>query len=210
MRKILFIFFLSIVGKTVFAQYFQYGITVGTEISSYDANNVQYNLGWSDYRYNVGYKVALNVEYAFIPDMLYLASEFAFTQRGSKQELPDSTLKHTTTTNYLQLPVNLLYKVEIGEDSQFLTFIGPYISYVLSGKTKWERRDNGRMGEDIHKYGRETGLKPIDLGFDIGIGFEFYSYFLKFQYSHSLINLFYGEGIYLKNKSFGISLGYIF
>jgi hypothetical protein len=215
MRKILFTFlFTIIVSNTVFAQYFQYGVSLGTDISKFDVNYpINYDEGWTDYQYKVGFRVALVVEYVLIPNMLHIASEIAFTQRGAKQQQTDSIYsKYKYNINYFQLPVNILYKTEISENTKFLAFVGPYMSYAVSGKRKSENKllRTGRTWNNSLNYEFGTELKNIDLGFNVGIGFEYYDYFLKFQYDHSLINTLYGAGYYQKNQNFGISIGFLF
>ncbi|MDR1436538.1 MAG: PorT family protein [Candidatus Symbiothrix sp.] len=215
MRKIVFTFFFCLItGSAAFAQYFQYGIVIGTDISTFDVNYpIDHDKGWTDYRYKVGFRVALAVDYVIIPNKLHISSEFAFTQRGAAQEQTDSIhSKYKYNINYFQLPVNLLYKVEIGENTKLLAFVGPYFSYALSGKMKSENKDlrTGQTWNNTMKYQFGTHLKSIDLGFNVGFGFEYYDYFLKLQYDHSLINILPGNGFYQKNQNIGVSLGFMF
>jgi hypothetical protein len=218
MKKIVFaLFFTFVIGNSVFAQYLQYGILFGADVSTFDINyQIHYDKGWCDYRFKTGFRVGLEIDYTIIPNMLYMASELAFAQRGANQkwESGDTTTSITYQVNYLQMPINILYKYEINDDMKLLIFTGPYIGYALSSRIK----TNNKIGttgvswkntiKDYYKFG--SNYKSIDLGLNAGIGIEYYNYFLKLQYNHSLINLLLTNFFYQKNQNIGISVGYIF
>jgi hypothetical protein len=215
MRKILFILLFSIVaGNAVFAQDFHYGFALGADISKYNVNYpIEYDKGYTDYQYKAGFRIALVLEYALIPNTLHISSELAFTQRGAKQQQTDSIFsKYKYNINYLELPVNILYKIEIAENTKFIAFAGPYLSYALSGKRTAENKPlrTGQTWNNSVDYEFGSELKPFDLGFNVGFGFEYSEYFLKFQYNHGLINTLYEAKYYQKNRNFGISVGYLF
>ncbi|MDR2086390.1 MAG: PorT family protein [Dysgonamonadaceae bacterium] len=219
MRKIIIIsLFIIVFCNTAFAQYIRYGIVSGIDISNFDVNYpIEYDLGYSDYHYKIGYRVAFTMEYMMIPDVLHLSTEIAFTQRGAKQTQTPTQKdtvysKHTYNINYFQMPVNILYKIEIQEDTKFFVFTGPYIAYAISGKRKSDHKHlpTGQTWKNEPKYQFGTEIKSLDLGYNVGLGLEYFDYFLKIQYNYSLINLLYGDDYYQKNRNFGISVGILF
>jgi hypothetical protein len=211
MRKNIFTLLLSVAfSAPSFAQYIRYGMECGVEISDFAAD-YPYKPEYS-FHSKTGYKAAVIAEYAVIPNLFYLVSEFAFIQRGAKYEQVDTT--YSDNINYLHLPVNVLLETEMqNEETKLFVFGGPYLSYAFSGKVKrkWEYNGLIESGETKTKFSYEGDYKPIDLGFNIGVGVKYFDYLLKIQYDYGVINLLNNQHPNIrKNRNFGITLGYLF
>lgn len=75
----------------------------------------------------------------------------------------------TETINYLQVPVNVLYKFGKPGDGRFYVGVVPYVGFALSGKGKV-----GDLSVDMEIGSDKTkdDLKPIDFGAGIKVGYE--------------------------------------
>jgi hypothetical protein len=107
--------------------------------------------------------------------------------------------------NYLELPLNLVYKPMLGSGKLIAGF-GPYFGYAISGKYKYN--DNS---EDI-KFGNnaEDDLKPLDIGANLLFGYEFMSKIsIQMNAQLGLVNLVPDgdSDNSVKNTGFGFSVG---
>src|SRR5699024_2921308 len=77
----------------------------------------------------------------------------------------------TQNTMWLEVPVNLVGKIEAGMGNVFLG-AGPYVAFGLSGKNKLSTSSNGSF-EDEFKFGKDNTLKNTDFGINFTAGYEF-------------------------------------
>ena len=123
-----------------------------------------------------------------------------------------------TNLNYVQVPVNILYKVP----SRLFDFYiggGPYVSYGVSGKIKitstinYENGDKEIETEEQKAFtkegGDEAGLKRSDIGVGAIAGFKFTNgLFANVGYQLNLSNSSGdSEGKY-KNRGLQLTIGY--
>lgn len=191
----------------------------------------------SDYILNPGFHVGATVDIA-IADQFALQPGVLFTQKGFQSEVitPTVTTASTVTSHHIEVPVNLIFKPELG-DGKLLLGAGPYVAYGVGGRFIRTRKDwmqpvegadpvilttkeniklqflediNDRDANKIHLS------KPLDYGANLLAGYE-----LKGKYSAQLnaqlglANLTptangQNTGGKFKNVGFGISLGYKF
>lgn len=154
-----------------------------------------------------------------------LQPQLLFIMKGAKQKAYKETIMGVevespaskTTLNYLELPVNFLYKHEVGAGKIFVG-AGPYVGFGLSGKVKADGSDEeGKIKFDGKKESEvEAGddtymhLKRIDAGANVLAGYELKNGLLfSVNYSLGLTNID-PDGAKSKNNYFGISVGYLF
>lgn len=139
-------------------------------------------------------------DFYFQPGLLYSA-------KGAKLE---NTSDGKLSLNYVEMPLNLVYKPMLGTGRLLMGF-GPYVAYGVGGKV-----ENGGIENDV-KFEKEAGsaantvyFKPFDAGANILFGYEF-SNKLSAQLNAQLglvnINAYNDDAKY-KNTGFGVSLGY--
>lgn len=159
-----------------------------------------------------------------LDDQLSLQPGLFFSQKGAKTgstalQVGGGTFITNTTTrlNYLELPVNLLYKHQIGSGKLFAGF-GPYVAYGISGKLKI-KGENFSMDEEVKvkfkdskEYStKEVYIKPFDAGANFTVGYELKMGLLfSVKYSLGLTNTSPYDKEKEKNHYFGISVGYLF
>lgn len=140
---------------------------------------------------------------------------------GTKAEYKNSTLgDYTMKVNpvYVDIPVNLLFKAGIGDNSKFYIGAGPYLGYGVSGKVTYSADTplgSGQTDHDI-KFGNGNGddLKSADIGGNILAGFEFNNLLVGAQYGLSFTNNAPGgsdnASKILRNKVLSFSVGILF
>lgn len=154
-----------------------------------------------------GFNIGANAEIPVGVDF-YLQPGLLFTTKGTKFDI--SQVKTTWNISYLELPVNFIYKPELGDGKVLLGF-GPYAAFALGGKTKV-----GNVETDIN-FGSsdDDELKSFDAGANLLAGYEFSNKF-SFQLNAGLglVNIYNrptnNSKATLKNTGFGVSVGYRF
>ncbi|PSL49181.1 outer membrane protein with beta-barrel domain [Chitinophaga niastensis] len=124
----------------------------------------------------------------------------------------------TVKLNYLEIPVNFLYKHEMGGGKLFAGF-GPYIAFGIGGKVKSTYEVNGQKQSNETKVkfdGKKDAndgnvhMKTLDAGANFTVGYELKGGFLVgVNYSLGLTNCTVAENSTSKNRYFGISVGYL-
>jgi hypothetical protein len=155
------------------------------------------------------------VEVAFpIAQDFYLQPGLFFSAKGAadRDEVKDNNL----SISYLELPIHLVYKPQLGTGKIILGF-GPYLAYGISGKIKFTGGEKDIVfTNDAEEEESDYALKPFDAGADIFFGYEFaFKLYAQINAQLGLLNLspdVNGEtqDIILKNTGFGLSLGYRF
>ena len=153
-----------------------------------------------DGKLKTGFNAGVNAEIPVGIDF-YVQPGLLFSTKGAKDEVGDGS----TNLSYLELPVNFIYKPELGTGRMVLGF-GPYAAYAVGAKHK-------DPDVDI-EFGDQPGeLKHFDAGANLLAGYEF-SNKLSFQLNAGLglvniNNRVDGDSkSSLKNTGFGLSLGY--
>ena len=149
-------------------------------------------------------EIGLGKSFALQPGFLYSA-------KGSSFSLSGYDLEMKIKPNYLEVPVNAIYKIEAGPVSVLL-MAGPYFGYGIGGN--YTVTSAQETIDDAIKYGSGTDndLKPFDFGLNFGGGVELSRFQLAIQYGLGLTNLspVTDNGAEQKNKVMTISLAYLF
>jgi hypothetical protein len=134
-----------------------------------------------------------------------------FVQRGGqeKEEFGGFEFKTSIILNYLDVPLDFIYKASAG-NGKFFFGAGPSLGFGLSGKYK-EEEDGDEYEEDINFGDGEEEIKPFHLGGNILAGYELGNgVYIQANYNLGLSNLSNLEGVKGKANYFGIRLGYNF
>jgi hypothetical protein len=194
MKKVLLTSALSIVFmSTIFAQV-KFGVTAGLNVSTLSANKEV------SFKHKAGFQAGAVVDWA-VADKVSIVPELLFTQRGAKYK---NISKSSVKLNYLQIPVNVAYKFDVGLGSQIFVFAGPYLGCALSGSKKYEGKSQSiKFGSDKNKF------KPVDFGINVGAGYYYSGVFFKLQYNLGLNKLNNDRGS-IKSRNIAVSTGYFF
>ncbi len=168
----------------------------------------------------LGFHGGVNVQIPIAPEF-YFQPGLMFATKGAKNKSTAST--STTKLNYIEVPLNMVYKASLGKGFFMLGF-GPYVSYAISGNVKTEG-GSLTLDQDIEfKSVVEIGdnilvpyYKAFDAGANIFAGYEMASgLFLQLDTQFGMLNInpeykaFPESKSSAKNTGFGLSLGYRF
>lgn len=110
--------------------------------------------------------------------------------------------------NYLELPVNAVFRVDIDSGTAFYAAIGPYGAVGLNGTENYPYVRYGGI-----KFGSEKGnhFKRFNAGLNISSGLEFKSgLYFRLLYSIGVTDISPDEAVRERLRGFGFSLGYFF
>ena len=163
--------------------------------------NEKSDAGSSTTKMLIGFHIGGTAEFA-MSEKIGLEAGLLFSTKGAKQDF--SGLSSTLSINYLEIPINCIYKVDLSS-LKVLISAGPYLAYALSGKADAETIN---FGSDAEK----DDMKPLDFGLNIGAGVEIKGVSIMMQYGLGLANLALRTdgGYSIKNYVIGISAGYKF
>lgn len=182
-----------------------FGIRAGVNFQNLNGENVSGDKLENDLK--AGFHAGVNAEIPVGIDF-YLQPGLLFTTKGAKHQMVGGS-NAKTNLSYLELPVNFIYKPELGEGRMILGF-GPYAAYALGGKYKVGSTEN-----DIEFGDQVDETKRFDAGANLLAGYEF-SNKLSFQLNAGLglirlNNRADGDNnSSVKNTGFGVSVGYRF
>lgn len=136
---------------------------------------------------------------------LYLQPSLMYTSKGSKviSGTPSSSNYYESTFNptYLELPVNLVAKVNIGYNSKMYVGFGPYVAMGIGGTrkingaalgVKYDYENNIKFSNDDptttnNEEGAGYGiLRKFDAGLNFNIGFEYNNVIIGYNYGYGL------------------------
>lgn len=168
-----------------------------------------------DFKMKPGFHVGVNAEIN-LADEFYLQPGVLFSTKGAKLDVAGDP---KFNLSYIEVPVNFLYKPEVGT-GKLLLGVGPYVAYGIGGKAKSDggdadikfKNDLGaeEMADDNIYY------KGLDLGGNLLFGYEFAQKFsVQLNAQLGLVNIdpkVMGEkpDSKTKNTGFGVSVGYRF
>ncbi|WP_346317153.1 porin family protein [Chitinophaga sp. YIM B06452] len=155
-----------------------------------------------------------------------------YTGKGTKVERGEpgdvAYFKSTTNPQYIEIPVNFVGKIPVGQDTRLFLGVGPYAAFGVAGKNKYETTIAGvhSNGESSIKWDDDTPLnsgdpnqgydkyKRFDYGGNILAGVEFGNFLLSAQYGMGFGKIYSGtddsRDDKSKNRVWSFSVGYLF
>ncbi|GHV26626.1 hypothetical protein FACS1894176_07600 [Bacteroidia bacterium] len=207
---------------------FHFGIGGGVNLSSLISDSWLYE---EDKTLYTGFSAGLLCEYKFgkvvsfqsgllfvrkgATGKAYTSDRYSDTQTGNN--ISDVLVKNTMVLDYLELPLNLVFNIPVGDYTDLFIGAGYYFAYGINGKLKFEPSKNGYSFDDEEENvfsGKNKFLNPFDQGINCMLGIRIaQGGFIRASYEWSLDNIVdsKSEGFAsFKNNCFTISLGYYF
>lgn len=168
----------------------------------------------------LGYHAGVNVQIPIAPEF-YFQPGLMFTTAGAKKTYTESGTEYTWTIklSYLQLPLNFVYKGELGNGYVMVGF-GPYLGYGIGGKEKLEGgsvtvENDIEFKSTVGEGDDGSYCKRFDAGANIFAGYEMASgIFVQLNTQFGLLKInpedkrITDDKSSVKNTGFGLSLGY--
>ena len=169
------------------------------------------------------FHVGINEEIHIAPDFKFQVG-LQYIGKGTKGNYfyntngKDVLITREISLNYIEVPLNLVYKPLLGKGNLLLGF-GPYVGYSFGGKAKFSGTDAPANRDVNYTKTAPSGpnnlanYKPLDVGGNFFFGYEL-SNGINFVFNSSLglinINSETSNQLAEKNTGFGLSLGYRF
>jgi OOP family OmpA-OmpF porin len=199
-------------------------LTGGVNISSVPGNS---SPQWDtlNYKYSsrTGFHVGLLAEtHLFNSNNLYFQTGMSYINKGRKFSAGfDSSsggitkISGSQFVNYMEIPLNIVFKKDIGKKSRLIFGGGPYTSFLFSGresKSVYYTNGNVEASENTSlKVPRSSGkYKNVDFGVNAVAGAEFGKLFVTANFSKGL-NQFYTANTNtgsFKNQVAGVTVGF--
>jgi hypothetical protein len=204
MKKILLMLCCSLAASSAFAQLPTFGIRGGVNFAKFSGSD-----GENGGSTNSVTTFAIGAFADFkTGDNFSIQPGLSYTGKGSEGTDETTGNPADIKTFYLQVPVNLVYHIPAAFGNVYLG-AGPYLGIGLSGKVKG--RNGSTLDEDIHFGDGTDGFKRTEVGLNGIAGFEFKGgLILGLNYDMGLTSIIDADPITLKNRVFGISIGYKF
>jgi len=225
MKKRVFVFISCLVMLCTISQaQLRIGIAGGPQLSAVPGNP---NPGWDTIQYNhskrQGWRVGLLADIRLAPQSLfYLQSGMFFTNKGQRFSIKYDSVNNGVTevkslqyVNYLEVPMNLFLKLNLGKKAKFMIGGGPYAGFLFSGKERIETHmDNGStqlmQNTDLKITTSPGTYSNIEYGWNAMAGFEFGRFIVSAYYSEGLSDFYAStapEGTF-KHQAMAAAVGY--
>lgn len=195
----------------------------GAHLASVPGNN---NPGWDtlNYRYGArtGYHVGLLADLAFSStSKFHLQSGMNFSNKGRKFSITYDTVSSSISkiealqyVNYMEMPLNLVFKLKLSKKSKIIIGGGPYAAFLYNGREKKETiYTNGTSDVIENKDLKVAPTKNLYSNFEYGVnalfGFEIGRFFLTANYSKGLSDFYQPANFKadFKNEVMGGTIG---
>jgi hypothetical protein len=179
MKRIIIALIAVVATINVSAQELRWGVAGGLNFANERAKAAGVKLSSDSY---IGFQVGAKAEMDFssyLIDGFYLEGSLLYNLKGGSYSGSHSNL------GYLQLPVNLGYRLTFSGDVSLLGSLGPYFGLGVLGKDV-EKVSGAKVKTDV--FG--TRLQRFDFGLNYKLGVEVWDqwqFYLGFE--HSLLNL---------------------
>lgn len=200
----------------------QFGILGGVNFQNLNGNDYSGNKLENDMI--VGFHAGVNVLIPIAPEF-YFQPGLLFSTKGATNEnvVLGTTITTTTNLSYIELPINLVYRGELGNGFVLVGF-GPYVGYGIGGKVSVEGGSVTLENDVEFKSVVETDdelltpyFKAFDAGANVFAGYEMAGgLFMQLNAQLGLLNInpedkrITDDESSVKNTGFGLSLGYRF
>jgi len=158
-------------------------------------------------------QLGVNSRVYFQPGVILYNKGRKFSNTYDTTVFDYSSIDASQYVNYIEVPLNLVYKLPIGQKVKFFIGAGPYLSFLYNGKEKTEtflktgkvvtvENTDLPVGDGPGKY------KTLDLGANGTAGIEFGKIFIAANFSRGLTDFYKAtyEGSF-RHQSIGGTLG---
>lgn len=229
MKKLFTLLCFTVVTSVSFGQ-LRLALTGGPHYSSIlEKNNMP---GW-DSAYKPGYSnrggfnaglmaeipLDANRRWFLQPGVFYMTKGRKYSRSNDTAVVNTDTLSYKSNffTNYIDIPVNITYKLRLGRTSNFFLSAGPYVSFFYTGKQINEARvvesdnsvRNKKTNGNIESGSGTWKVSTFDYGVNARAGFELGSFIVS-GYASQGLNNFYNapyDGTF-KHRVMGVSVGF--
>lgn len=220
MKKIKLSLIIALVGMAslVGAQSASLNIKGGLNMSNFYGDNL------NDKSLKPGFHIGVGADLEFMPN-ISLQTGLYYTSKGAKYStnlpLEIEDVKFSVTSNYIQVPLHLAYKIDVTPGTKLVFHAGPYLAYGFGGKRTIDSEYGKNLDQffgvkEVKTFDKSFGYKPFDYGVGLGVGAEFGLFLVDLGWDMGLKNIarnIKAIPVYkpnVKNQSAYLSIGYKF
>ena len=175
---------------------FRFGVTAGMNVPKITDLN-------ADCR--IGFNVGVRGEYNFTNNV-FADFGLSFTQKGCEYEyMDDDVAKVKMTPGYLEIPLNVGYRFNLGNNVSIFGATGPYFAFGVCGKTKVEL-----LGKEdkVDFFDGDNGANVFDAGWGVKLGVEAKDFQIGFGYEYGFTKVV--DDTSCHNSNFMVNVAYMF
>lgn len=116
------------------------------------------------------------------------------------------TTKYNDQQLLVEVPIALSYGIALGNNLKISPFIGPMVSFALSGKSK--TTIGSTVDSTLDWYGNNSNLSRLNLSVMGGVNVKYVRLNLFCGYQMGLLDLNKSDNVSLKTNGFFVGLGY--
>ena len=166
-------------------------------------------------------RIGGNIDARFSKTRLYVQAGLFLSRKGQSRNFSfytsdslNEAVKQTLTINYIDLPVNILFKTGMQGKGRFFLGLGATASYIIGGRNVYHAQgayNDTPFVRDVHTgVVKGNPLKMFDIGMNITAGYELPTgLYFRAYYTAGVNDLGLGREID-KNRMWGIGAGYFF
>jgi hypothetical protein len=213
-RKILLLFLNVCIFTLSYAQ-INFGVRGGISLSSVKED---LNLPGNEYSLQTGFQIGVFAEKPLTDNIIFRPA-IQLTQKGYKSAVgsPGGPLywNRDLLTNYIELPLDVLYTFRLNNASSLFLGTGPVVSYGINGRldATLVTTDNNQQlhikkttDSNIFNNGID---QRFDLGWNANAGMQSCRLLFSLSYNHGMTNVLKNDNQILKNRSFAFTVGYL-
>jgi len=172
-----------------------FGVRAGANLSNFGGDA-------KDSKSAIRYRIGLTTDIA-LTNNLFLFTGLDFQTKGAKYASKSSSdVKYNPV--YVQLPVTIGYKFDMGVNTKLIVNGGAYASYGIAGKIK---TDPNAGKQSI--FG-DNGFKRLDYGAIAGVGIEIGKFAVNAGYEYGLADINRGSSTKIYNRNPYLTVGFKF
>jgi len=209
MKKLLTIFIFLALAATGFSQIVHFAVKGGINLSTQQTGNALFDVNNSTIvGFNIGGVAAIDF------DKFTLQPGLFFTTKGERVIIPDpfttATYNAYYTLDYIEIPVDILYKRKLGPKTTVHFGLGLYLATGVYARVTYPGTSN-RITFDNNTANLQPGYQNPDYGLNFLAGMQLNKK-IAFDagYDLGLANLYFSNTTTLRNRTFSVSMGYSF
>ena len=151
----------------------------------------------------------------------FIQSGIKYDQKGGYKKYTNLATSGSTTTlkvNYIEVPVNLVYKEKLNKSLKLILAAGFYGAAGISGTEKgYDQSVSGTNNIDrkvvfttnTTYVNNQTSVKPVDFGYNLSAGIEWNKFQFTVDFSRGFNSILPVGSTNFANQTLGISVVYL-
>jgi hypothetical protein len=178
------------------------GATIGVNVSDFNHTKEVKRTIQATLEFQIGIIADFSIDnnMSVIPELLFSRQGGSVVVNSDSN--PELSMEVSQKITYLQLPVNLAYKFNVGRLSNIIPFAGPYLSYGLSAPAKVKGSTN------TEPISEKVGVTQSDFGLNFGVTYQRKKIFVRLHHNRGFEDFWSSGGDAAANKHTALAFGY--